>query len=49
MLVHLPREDGYRHKHTIKNGPALSGYSALTMKNALANTMSTLPISSPDH
>ena len=43
MLVHLPREDGYRHKHTIKNGPALAGYGALTMKTALANTMSTLP------
>ena len=21
MLVHLPREDGYRPKHTVKNGP----------------------------
>jgi hypothetical protein len=36
MLVHLPREDGYRHKETIKNGPALAGYGAITMKNALA-------------
>lgn len=43
MLVHLPREEGYRHKETPKNGPALAGYGALTMKNALANTMSTLP------
>ena len=43
MLVHLPREDGYRHKQSIKNGPALAGYGALTMKNALASTMSTLP------
>lgn len=43
MLVHLPREEGYRHKHTIKNGPALAGYGALTMKNALTNTMATLP------
>lgn len=42
-LVHLPREEGYRHKETIKNGPALSGYGAITMKNALATTMSTLP------
>lgn len=41
MLVHLPREEGYRHKHTVKNGSALA--SAITMKNALANTMSTLP------
>ena len=43
MLVHLPREEGYRHKHTIKNGPALAGYGAITMKNVLAKTMSTLP------
>lgn len=43
MLVHLPREQGCRHKHTIKNGPALAGYGAITMKNTLAETMSTLP------
>ena len=43
MLIHLPREDGYRHKQTPKNGPALAGYGAVTMKNALAATMSTLP------
>jgi IS30 family transposase len=43
MLVHLPREEGYRPKETVKNGPALAGYGAITMKNALANTMSTLP------
>jgi IS30 family transposase len=43
MLVHLPREEGYRHKETPKNGPALAGYGAITMKNALANTMSALP------
>jgi len=41
--VHLPREEGYRHKHPIKNGPALAGYGAITMKNALAATMSSLP------
>ena len=43
LLVHLPREEGYRHKETPKNGPALAGYGAITMKNALTNTMSTLP------
>ena len=43
MLIHLPREDGYRHKHPVKNGPALAGYGAITMKNALAATMSSLP------
>ncbi|EKA59796.1 transposase, IS30 family protein, partial [Janibacter hoylei PVAS-1] len=43
MLVHLPREEGYRHKQTVKNGPALAGYGAITVKNALAATMTTLP------
>jgi IS30 family transposase len=41
-LVYLPREEGYRHKESVKNGPALAGYGALTMKDALADTMSTL-------
>jgi IS30 family transposase len=43
MLLHLPREDGYRHKATPKNGPALAGYGAATMKNARASKMTTLP------
>ena len=43
MLVHLPREEGYRHKETPRNGPALAGYGAIKMKNALTNTMSALP------
>lgn len=43
MLVHLPREEGYKHKQTIKNGPALAGYGEVTMKNALAATIGTLP------
>ena len=41
--VHLPREEGYRHKETSEHGPALGGYGAITIKNALTNTMSTLP------
>lgn len=44
MLVHLPREEGYRHKQTPKNGPALAGYGAITMSKALATTMATLPV-----
>ena len=43
MLVHLPREEGYHHQHTPKHGPALAGYGAITMKNALAATITTLP------
>ena len=41
--MHLPREEGYRHKETPRYGPALHGYGAITMKNALATTMLTLP------
>jgi len=43
MLVHLPREDGYGTIARTKNGPALAGYGAVKMKNALATTMSVLP------
>ena len=43
MLVHLPREEGYGTMPRTKNGPALAGYGAVTMKNALADTMTTLP------
>ena len=43
MLVHLPREDGYGEIAPTKNGPALAGYGAVSMKNALASTMTTLP------
>ena len=43
MLIHLPREDGYGVIPRTKNGPALVGYGAVTMKNALAASMATLP------
>ncbi len=43
MLVHLPREDGYGIIARTKNGPPLAGYGAVSMKNALAATMTTLP------
>lgn len=43
MLVHLPREDGYGLSARVKNGPALSGYGALSMNKALAGTMTTMP------
>ena len=43
MLIHLPREDGHGTIPRAKNGPPLAGYGALTMKNALASTMATLP------
>ena len=43
MLIHLPREEGFGVIPRTKNGPALAGYGAITMKNALAATMSKLP------
>jgi IS30 family transposase len=43
MLVHLPREDGYGLIPRTKNGPALAGYGAITMKDALSASMTTLP------
>jgi IS30 family transposase len=43
LLIHLPREDGYGVIPRTKNGPALAGYGAITMKNALASSMATLP------
>jgi IS30 family transposase len=43
MLVHLPREEGWGSVPRTKNGPALAGYGAVTMKNRLADTMTTLP------
>jgi IS30 family transposase len=43
MLIHLPREEGYGKQPRVHNGPALAGYGAITMKNALSSTMSALP------
>lgn len=43
MLVHLRREKGYGQIPRTKNGPALAGYDAVTMANALKKTVSTLP------
>lgn len=43
MLVHLPREKGYGLTARTKNGPALAGYGAVTMANALKKTVETLP------
>ena len=43
MLVHLPREEGFGVVPRTKNGPPLAGYGAVSMKNALTVSMSTLP------
>ncbi len=43
MLVYLPREVGYGLIPRTKNGPALAGYGAVTMANALKRVVTTLP------
>jgi len=43
MLVHLPREEGFGTVPRVKNGLPLAGYGAITMKNALASQMTSLP------
>jgi len=43
MLVHLPREEGYRQIPRTKKGLALAGYGAITMANALKRSVSKLP------
>lgn len=43
MLVHLSREKGYGQIPRTKNGPALAGYGAITMANALQRTLTKMP------
>ena len=43
LLVHLPRLEGYGTIPAVKNGPALGGYGAVAMKDALQATMTTMP------
>lgn len=43
LLVHLPRLEGYGTVPPVKNGPALGGYDAIAMKDALSSTMTTMP------
>ena len=43
MLVNLPRMDGYGIEPRVKNGPALAGYGAEAMRDALAAQIGSLP------
>jgi IS30 family transposase len=43
MLVHLPRMEGYGVEAPVKNGPALGGYGAEAMRDALAARFTTMP------
>jgi IS30 family transposase len=43
MLLHLPRMDGYGVEPRMKNGPALAGYGAEAMREAIAAQNATVP------
>ncbi|MDE1675569.1 IS30 family transposase, partial [Nocardia gipuzkoensis] len=43
VLVHLPREDGWRETAPVKNGVALSGYGASSMNKALSAALRKIP------
>ena len=43
MLLHLPRMDGYGIQPRVKNGPALAGYGAEAVRDAICSTITTLP------
>ena len=44
MLVHLPREQGYGLIPRTKNGPALAGYGAVSITNALKRAVNDIPV-----
>ena len=43
LLVHLPRLEGYGVEPPVKNGPALGGYGAIAMKDALQASLGSMP------
>jgi IS30 family transposase len=43
MLLHLPRMAGYGVEPRVKNGPALAGYGAEAMRDAITAQITTLP------
>ncbi|TDX08242.1 IS30 family transposase [Kribbella sp. VKM Ac-2566] len=43
MLIHLPRMEGYGIEPRVHNGPALAGYGAEAMRDALTAQMATMP------
>src|ERR671910_850547 len=43
LLLHLPPMDGHGDQPRIKNGPALAGHGADAVRDAIAETISTLP------
>jgi len=49
MLVHLPRMPGYGSGPRVNNGPALAGYGAEAMRDALASRLCPCLSSCADH
>jgi IS30 family transposase len=43
MLLHLPPMKGHRDKARVKNGPALAGHGAEAVRDAIAESITTLP------
>ena len=43
MLLHLPRMDGHGDEPRVHNGPPLTGHGAEAVRNAIAETIATLP------
>ena len=43
MLLHLPRMVGHGTGKSVKNGPALAGHGAEAVRDAIAETISSLP------
>lgn len=43
MLIHLPRKDGWGDQPPVKNGPALGGYGAGSMRDALTDSFASMP------
>jgi len=43
LLLHLPRGEGYGRAPRVHNGPALAGYGADAVRDAIVATMATLP------
>jgi IS30 family transposase len=43
MLLRLPRMDGHGEQPRVKNGPPLAGHGAEAVRDAIAETITTLP------
>ncbi len=43
LLLHLPRMDGYGEAAPVKNGPPLAGHGAEAVRDAIADSIVTLP------